>query len=109
MSYQLQPRLSEKTYAAAESLNVYTFEVPSQLNKNQIKQALEADYQVSVVAIRSLNQQGKPSKSLRIKSRTSPNQGRRSNLKKAYVTLKAGDSLPIFADQPSSGEAPNAR
>ena len=37
MSQLIQPRLSEKTYAVAEALNVYTFEVPANFNKNQIK------------------------------------------------------------------------
>ena len=108
MSQLIQPRLSEKTYAVAEALNVYTFEVPANFNKNQIKQAVEADYQVSVVKVRSLKQGGKPAKSLRIKARSRASSGQRSDFKKAYVSLKAGDSLPIFAEVGDSGEAPSA-
>ena len=109
MSLNIYPRLSEKTYTAAEQLNVYVFEVPIKLNKTQIKQLVETEYQVTVTKVRSLNQTGKPARSIRIKSRARARAGKRSDFKKAYVSLKQGDELPIFADQPKDQQAPSGR
>lgn len=105
----IYPRLSEKTYAAAEDLNVYVFEVPISFNKHQIKELVESTYEVSVIRVRSLRQKGKPANSIRLKARSRPTAGSRSDLKKAYVTLKAGDKLPIFAEQAPNQGGPDGR
>jgi ribosomal protein L23 len=72
----LKPRLSEKTYAISEALNVYTFEVPLKVR-------------VAAVA-------GKSKRTYKKSTRSSVT-GMRSGIKKAYVTLKEGDKLPIYA------------
>jgi large subunit ribosomal protein L23 len=76
----LKPRLSEKTYGMSEALNVYTFEVPAGATKHTVAAAVKAQYDVVPVSVRIANIPGK-----------------RSNVRKAYVTLKEGDKLPIFA------------
>lgn len=95
-SLTLKPRISEKTYAQSEALNVYVFEVPTSISKQLIGQAVAAQYQVGVTNVRVASL---PSKSKRTYQRggRSLTRGVRSPVRKAYVTLKEGDKLPIFA------------
>lgn len=89
----LKPRLSEKTYAQSEN-GVYVFVVDTDVNKHEIATAVESTYDVSVVRVRTVIQNGKAKRIYR--NRKFEN-GVRSDIKKAYVTLKAGDQIPIFA------------
>lgn len=93
----LKPRISEKTYALSQVRNVYTFEVPSDANKHSVARAVTAQFGVTVTEVAIVNVKGKPKRSVRKGSR--PTMGKRSDIKKAYVTLKAGDKLPIFATE----------
>ena len=52
------PHVSEKAYAKSME-NVYVFRVPLELNKNEIRQAVEEQFGVSVVNIKTLVQDGK--------------------------------------------------
>jgi ribosomal protein L23 len=99
----LKPRISEKTYAQSEALNVYVFEVEPGVSKQLIGQAVAAQYKVGVTAVRVASL---PSKTRRTYQRggRSVNRGVRSGIRKAYVTLKAGDKLPIFAAVEDSPE-----
>jgi large subunit ribosomal protein L23 len=90
----LKPRVSEKTYAHSEQLNVYVFVVPSEINALSVKKAVEAQYKVKVTKVNILNQKGKVKRTYRRGGRSV--EGKRSDFKKAYVTLKEGDILPIF-------------
>lgn len=92
----LKPRLSEKTYSASQALNVYVFDVSCNVNKNDIVQAVQAQFDVTVTNVRTARIKGKTKRTFRKKLR--PVSGKRSDIKKAYVTLKQGDSLPVFAD-----------
>lgn len=92
----LKPRLSEKTYAMSEALNVYTFEVPVNATKHTVAAAVKAQYDVTPAIVRIANIPGKTVRTYR-KSARKTETGKRSNVRKAYVTLKAGDKLPIFA------------
>jgi len=92
----LTPHISEKAYRLSEADNTYIFKVPKAANRNQIKDAVEEMYDVSVDKIRTIVVKGK-TKSTPIKGRY-PISGRRSDYKKAYVTLATGDSLPLFED-----------
>lgn len=89
----LKPRLSEKTYAQSEK-GVYVFVVDTDLNKHEIAAAVEATYDVTVTKVRIVIQNGKAKRVYR--NRKFEN-GVRSDIKKAYVTLKEGDQIPIFA------------
>ena len=96
MSIQIiTPRISEKAYGQAGNINVYTFIVPSNLNKIEIKKRVESEYSVKVLNVNVLVQKGKTKAALRGK-RNRPGTGKRSDFKKAYVTLTEGQSIPVF-------------
>jgi large subunit ribosomal protein L23 len=105
----LKPRLSEKTYAMSEALNVYTFEVPVDATKHTVAAAVKAQYDVDPLVCVSLQFPGKAKRTYR-KSARKTETGKRSNVRKAYVTLKEGDKLPIFAavEEANAPEANNA-
>lgn len=95
----LIPRVSEKAYTQSQSpsAQAYVFEVPLSANKHTVARAITDEYDVTVTEVRTLIVKGKPKQSYRKGSR--PQSGRRSDIKKAYITLKAGDSLPLFAEE----------
>ena len=95
-SMLITPRMSEKTYAVSELLNTYVFDVPKNANKHSVARAIEAQYGVKVADVRITNIGGKAKKSYQRRSRALDI--KRSDISKAYVTLKDGDKLPIFAN-----------
>lgn len=95
------PITSEKTYALSLQ-NVYAFRVPLTANKQQIAAAVETQYGVSVVRIKTLVQNGKAVAFARGK-RGRPGTTHRTDTKKAYVTLAEGDSIKVF-EEPKSEE-----
>lgn len=96
------PRVSEKAYAQSQN-NVYVFNVPKALNKQQIAAAVSEQFGVSVTKVTSLVQNGKAVRFNRGKRRN-PGTTLRSDSKKAYVTLADGDSIKIFDEQPAAAE-----
>lgn len=100
---QLLPRISEKAYNQADRNNVYVFVVPTSANKIEIKKAVETTYSVTVTNVRTMVQDGKQARSIRLKQRGRYVMGRRSDIKKAYVTLKEGDEIPVFAEALGEG------
>jgi ribosomal protein L23 len=92
----LKPRISEKGYALSEKNNTYIFDVPSGANKFDIASAVAAQFEVSVTGVRVAGVPGKSVRAYRQRGRRSIN-AQRSDIRKAYVTLKEGDKLPIFA------------
>ena len=98
------PVTTEKAYGLSQK-NVYVFTVPLAANKNEIVEAVEAQYGVTVKAVKSLVQTGKAVRFSRGKNRY-PGNTTRTNSKKAYVTLAEGSSLAFF-EQPVE-EAPEA-
>ena len=99
----LKPRLSEKSYGLSESKNVYVFEVPAGANKHVVARAVAVQFEVTVVNVNITNLKGKPKRTVRKGGR--PTTGQRSDVKKAYVTLKAGDKLSIFATEEDDKKA----
>lgn len=93
----LRPRLSEKTYVLGTTKAVYAFDVPAEANKHTVADAVAAQFEVTVTAVNIVNVKGKTKRLVRKGGRAL--NGRRSDVKKAYVTLKAGDKLPFF-DEP---------
>ncbi len=95
----LIPRVSEKAYAVSqtEGVKTYVFEVPLGINKHDIARAVNAQYGVAVARVRTTTTKGKPKTTYRKRGR--PIAGSRSDIKKAYVTLRAGDSLPLFVEE----------
>lgn len=92
----LIPHISEKAYATSVS-GVYVFKVPTTANKAEVTKAVESRYGVSVTNVNLLNSKGKKARSIRRGSKAQPIYGRRSDSKKAYVTLKKGDIIQIEA------------
>ena len=82
----LRPVLTEKAYDGFADKR-YVFEVAIGANKTEIKQAIEAVFDVKVKNVNTLRTLGK------IK-RQGRSEGRTPEVKKAYVTLKK-DSKPI--------------
>jgi len=83
------PLISEKGTALAESANQFLFKVRPDANKIEVKQAVETLFKVKVVDVRMARYLGKI-------RRVGRSMGRRSDWKKAYVTLKEGDKIDFF-------------
>lgn len=98
MNHVLTPQLTEKNHHLASQLNIYVFKVDPNLNKAQIKTLIAEEHGVSVVDVRTANFSGKKARSIHLSSRSSRVIGRRPRWKKAYVTLKKGESIPVFTD-----------
>jgi large subunit ribosomal protein L23 len=86
----IKPVVSEKSYGLLDA-QVYTFVVAPNANKIEIRQAVEAIFGVNVIKVNTLNRQGK-----RKRNRGKATYGKRSDTKRALVTLAAGQSIPIF-------------
>jgi large subunit ribosomal protein L23 len=86
-----RPLVTEKGVAKKDSERTLCFEVAPGANKVQVKAAVEHLFKVKVAEVRTSNHVGK----LRRRGRFS---GYRSNWKKAYVTLKAGEKIPEYAE-----------
>jgi large subunit ribosomal protein L23 len=93
----LRPRLSEKTYALSES-RVYVMEIPKGANKHTVARAVEAQFEVKVSKVNITNIPGKAKRTISLTGKRAMNsEGRRTDIRKAYVTLDKGFSLPFFA------------
>lgn len=94
-SVTLKPRMTEKTYALSQEQNTYVFDVPVGINKLQVADAVATQFGVTVEAVRIVVSKGKAKASYRKRTRTVI--GKRADRKKAYVVVKSGDSIPVFA------------
>jgi large subunit ribosomal protein L23 len=93
----LRPRLSEKTYGLSES-RVYVVDVPVSANKHTIARAIEEQFEVKVIKVNTTNISGKSKRVISLTGKRYQNaEGKRSDLKKAYITLAEGQGLPFFA------------
>jgi len=81
------PLITEKATMASEH-NQFVFRVPLTASKPDIKQAIESLFKVQVTAVNTLISKGKLK---RFRGRP----GRRSDVKKAVVTLAAGQSIDV--------------
>jgi large subunit ribosomal protein L23 len=84
----IRPVVSEKSYAGLE-LNTYTFLVDPRSNKTEIKEAVQAIWNVRVTSVNTLRRQGKV-------KRRGYTVGKRADQKRAIVTLAQGDAIEIF-------------
>lgn len=82
------PVISEKSFSLAGK-GVYVFRVTSSANKHLVAEQITKLFKVKVKAVRMINISGKIKK-------TGRKIGKRSDIKKAYVTLKAGEKIAIF-------------
>jgi large subunit ribosomal protein L23 len=88
----LAPIVSEKATQVAEKHNQVLFKVMRDATKPEIKAAVELMFKVEVEAVNVVQVKGKT-------KRFGGRPGRRDHVKKAYVSLKAGQELNF------SGEA----
>jgi len=84
-----KPHVTEKTSLGSESTNTVSVIVDRDANKIEIKQAVETLFKVNVADVRTVNVAGKV-------KRVGRNSAKRSNWKKAYVTLQEGQSIDFF-------------
>lgn len=82
-----KPIITEKATMASEA-NAVVFEVAKDANKPQIKEAVEALFGVKVKAVNTTITKGKVKKFRGIT-------GKRSDVKKAYVTLEDGNTIDV--------------
>jgi large subunit ribosomal protein L23 len=84
----IRPVVSEKSYAGLEA-GMYTFLVDPRANKTEIKEAIQAIWEVRVVSVNTMNRPGKL-------KRRGYTKGKRPDQKRAIVTLAPGDTIEIF-------------
>ena len=84
-----KPLVSEKGQRLKEAANQITFEVATDANKIEIRQAVEKIFNVRVASVRTLITRGK-------ERRVGRRIGRQSNWKKAVVTLRQGENIELF-------------
>ncbi|MGE3621117.1 MAG: 50S ribosomal protein L23 [Acidimicrobiia bacterium] len=86
----LAPVVSEKSYALLEG-GAYTFKVHPDATKPEIHDAVEKIFGVKVLKVNTLNRKGKATRNRRTNTA-----GRRSDSKRAIVTLAEGSTIDLF-------------
>lgn len=86
MTVLLGPIVSEKSTMIADKANQYAFKVVQDATKTEVKAAVELLFKVEVESVQILTIKGKVKRSARFN-------GVRSDVRKAYVTLKAGQEI----------------
>ncbi len=84
----IRPVVSEKSYVLSAA-DRYTFRVHADAHKTEIRQAVEALFDVHVLAVRTISMKSKP-------KRRGNTKGRTRRWKKAIVQVRAGESIPVF-------------
>ncbi|MDY0301643.1 MAG: 50S ribosomal protein L23 [Trichlorobacter sp.] len=84
-----RPHVTEKTSLDTQAASVITLVVDRDSNKIEIKRAVEQLFKVNVTDVRTVVVAGKA-------KRFGRTYGKRQNWKKAYVTLKEGQTVDFF-------------
>jgi large subunit ribosomal protein L23 len=84
-----RPLITEKNERGRELARQFAFEVHRDATKIQVKQAVEKLFSVHVLAVRTAIARGK-------NKRVGRSVGQRPNWKKAFVTLKEGETIALF-------------
>ena len=87
----IAPIVSEKATSVAEKHNQVLFKVLRDATKPEIKAAVELMFKVEVESVQTVQHKGKV-------KRTGKTIGRRDHVKKAYVSLKAGQELNFVGE-----------
>jgi ribosomal protein L23 len=86
-THTISYRVTEKA-ARLGANNTYVFNVGTDVSKTELKKQLEKEYKVTIEGIRIVNT---PAKQVFVRGRW----GSKSAYKKAYITLKKGDSIVL--------------
>lgn len=92
----LRPLLSEKVLEIQETGQKYAFQVDRGANKIDIKRAIERKFGVEVERVHTINVKGKTK---RMNTRRGLTRGKRSDWKKAIVTLREGHTIEVLPGQ----------
>ncbi|MFL2733469.1 MAG: 50S ribosomal protein L23 [Gammaproteobacteria bacterium] len=83
--------ISEKASLVGQNANTYVFKVNTSATKNQVKKAIEQKFDVNVIKVNILNVKGKTKRMMNLKGKIR----KKSDWKKAYVSLKSEDRIEI--------------
>jgi large subunit ribosomal protein L23 len=97
----LRPWLTEKSTKLTEHKGQYVFQVKTDADKFDIKKAVEEKFGVDVVSIRTVNCLGKAK---RQHTRKGLIAGKKSDWKKAIVTLGEGQTIDYYAKPAEKSE-----
>jgi large subunit ribosomal protein L23 len=93
----IKPVLTEKMAILEERENKFAFLVSKDANKTEIKKAVESKFDVKVVKVATMNQSGKQKQmTVRSGGRTIRTTGKRSDYKKAVITLESGSTIDLL-------------
>ena len=95
MAYIIKPLISEKMNALTEKENKFGFIVRPEANKLQIKNEVEALYNVHGVGVSTMRYAGKAKSRY---TRSGLLRGRSNAFKKAIVSLKEGESIDFYSN-----------
>ena len=84
-----RPLITEKSNLMKDEFNQIAFEVDRRANKIEIKEAVKKLFNVHVIKVRTFNMLGK-------RKRMGRSEGKKSDWKKAIVTLKEGERIDFF-------------
>ena len=87
-----RPIITEKGLAAKDERRTLCFEVHPEATKSEVKEAVQKLFQVKVEAVRTAAYAGKQRRRGRMV-------GFRSDWKKAYVKLRAGEKMIEYAEK----------
>ncbi|MEZ5012799.1 MAG: 50S ribosomal protein L23 [Chitinophagales bacterium] len=90
----IKPLITEKTTKLTEGLGTYGFIVGWDANKIEIKNAVEQHYGVTVAQVRTISDKGKYGWQ---RTPFGISRGSKGKMKKAYVTLKQGETIDFFS------------
>ncbi|MBC8173983.1 MAG: 50S ribosomal protein L23 [Chitinophagales bacterium] len=91
----VKPLITEKLTQLTEKSGTYGFVVDKRANKIEIKGAVEKMYGVQVDSVRTINEVGKHGWK---RTPFGLSMGTKGNMKKAYVTLKKGETIDFFSN-----------
>ena len=95
MSIIIKPIISEKMTQTAEKYNRYGFMVTRTATKPEIKQEIEAVYEVKVVRVNTLIQRGKATSR---NTKAGVITGQKNNFKKAYVFVDKEQKIDFYSN-----------
>ncbi|ACF13554.1 Ribosomal protein L25/L23 [Chloroherpeton thalassium ATCC 35110] len=98
----IYPILTEKATRMTEVQTQYTFKVNPRANKLEIRKAVEEKFNVDVDSVRTVICRGKRKRQF---TRKGLIEGKKSNWKKAIVTLKDGATIDFYGATASAGQA----